>query len=113
MKHTAVLRTAFVAGTTLLLALSGCGAGTDEEVVNSNISSAGGKCTAGSFPDTVGYDRLLAKYKNDQCLFQIQATEAYRQSAIANCAAGSTVGATGNYEYYLKSVAYNKSIGCN
>lgn len=95
------------------VALAGCGVGLEEDVSQANISNAAPKCSASSFPDTTsGYTNLLKKYAGDQCSYQIQSAESYRQAAIANCAAGSVSGATANYDFYLKSVAYNKSAGC-
>jgi hypothetical protein len=97
------------------MAMAGCGAGLNDDTSSADISNVAPKCAASDFPDTtsLGYANLLRKYANDQCLYQIQNAESYRQSAIANCAAGSVSGAAANYDYYLKTVAYNKGIGCS
>ncbi len=96
--------------------ISGCG-GSDEATTTdlapiASIASGTSGCSA-KYPESPSgwYASKTAKYKGDtQCLTQIQAAESYRTSAIANCAAGSTVGAEGNYKYYKTSVSYAGSI---
>ena len=96
---------------TVVLTISGCGGSLGSDI--STAAPVSAACSTASFPDTLGYQTLLKKYANDtQCLSQIQAAESYRQAAIANCSAGSTSGASGNYNYYLTSVKYVKGIGC-
>lgn len=99
-----------------VLALSGCGG--SEDAVTSDIGSVA-KDTTGSTScnsacpekSTGWYSHMKSKYAGDtQCLSQVQAAESYRQSAIANCAAGSTTGATGNCSYYKQSVSYLTSF---
>ena len=96
------------------LMLSACGGGEDASTTNiSNVATPSSASCSATFSQAsnFNYNSLLAKYRNDpQCSTQVQAAESYRQSAIANCAAGSTTGAKGNYEYYLTSVKYSNSI---
>lgn len=95
--------------------VTGCGGGSD--ATSSNISSVApvsATCNSATYPDTLGYSSLRSKYANDgQCLPQIQNAEAMRQSAIANCSAGSVSAATTQYGQYRTLVSYVKSIGCS
>lgn len=95
--------------------ITGCGG--SESATSSNISSAApvsASCNSATYPDTLGYSSLRNKYANDgQCLPQIQNAEAMRQSAIANCSAGSVSAATTQYSQYRTLVSYVKNIGCS
>lgn len=97
-----------------ILTIYGCGGG--KSATSSDISgvtsSAGSSCQSVCTDQAPnGYSSWLNKYKGDvQCQSQIQNAEAYRQAAIANCAAGSSSGATGNCSYYKQSLALAKSF---
>ena len=99
----------FAVSGALALALVACGGGDEDSASNADISTAGGStanCNDTTFPDLMGgyTNRLNANPGDVQCRSQIQAAESYRQAAIANCAAGDTKGATGNYSYYKQSI---------
>lgn len=95
----------------IAVTLYGCDVGSTTSDISSAAPSTA-TCNTSSYPDKMNtYSSRLSKYKNDgQCSPQIQAAESYRQAAIANCSAGSTSGATGNYEYYTKSLAIVNSM---
>lgn len=96
-----------------ILTIYGCGGGdastTDLNSVTNSVSTP--SCSGSQFGSSSWYDAKRKAYAGDtQCLTQIQAAESYRTAAIANCAAGSTSGATGNMSYYNTSVKYVNSI---
>jgi hypothetical protein len=97
--------------------VTGCGGSEDESASSANISSAApisASCNNTTYPDTLGYSSLKSKYAGDgQCLPQVQNAEAMRQSAIANCSAGSVAAATTQYSQYKTLVSYVKNIGCS
>jgi hypothetical protein len=82
--------------------LAGCGVGEDTDETSEQSSAS---CSAGSYPDTMGYSARLKKYANEpQCSTQVQAAEIYRQNAIKACSAGNMSGAATQYDNYKKSV---------
>lgn len=100
---------AWSAACAFLLSMSACGGGEEDSASNADIGNAApntATCNNSTFPDQMGgyQNRLNANPGDVQCRSQIQAAESYRQAAIANCAAGDTAGATGNYGYYKQSI---------
>ena len=96
------------------LAATGCGG---EDAGSTNISGAApssASCNDKTYPDTMGYQSLLAKYKNEpQCNTQVQNAESYRRADIANCSGGDLAAATTQYGRYKTLVKYVSSIGCD
>ncbi|WLI91099.1 hypothetical protein Q4S45_08265 [Massilia sp. R2A-15] len=91
--------------------IAGCGVGVGDDI--SSAAPVSATCNNTTFPDTLGYNALLTKYKNDgQCLPQVQNAEAMRQQAIANCSAGNATAAATAKSQYNTLVNYVKSIGC-
>ena len=86
----------------------GCVEGTTSSDISSAASNAGASSSSCSttYPDKYNYTSKISKYSNDaQCYTQWQNVEAYRQSAIANCAAGDTSAASTYYNNYYPKAA--------